>query len=337
MKKIPILLGCVLLAACSNDDELRIGDILTTTFNPSVYIYIEDTGGNDLLQRGEPINVVGVETGEPISYDLHSQQRLPWGGTGTLLAFQPATPYHDPYDRDYVYTIDPHTAVQLGNYDAIVLQRTFDYDYQRHAHNGQQDVSVSYVPDRTVVNSYTMKSDTLHIIMESGYPNLRVEGSLFTVEMRFPAVSGPLASLPLIPNAEGEWENDLLRFRLLFSGRTIAKPHETATVALRTEHTTTADGQHRNETFLALTVSLPLPYLYEMSDMEGFHTSQFLYDYLVSSPVLFGDDYEHSFNLNAFDQYGNGKLQFWRIEQDGHIVDTPTLAGPNHLIVDWRK
>ena len=49
MKKIPILLGCVLLAACSNDDELRIGDILTTTFNPSVYIYIEDTDGNDLL------------------------------------------------------------------------------------------------------------------------------------------------------------------------------------------------------------------------------------------------------------------------------------------------
>ena len=340
MKRLPIILCCTLLTACS-DDDMQIGDIFVATDNPAVYIYIEDADGNDLLEGGEPVSISGIETGEQIAYDLHRGQRLPWGETGTLLAFQPATPYHDPNDGDYVFTTDPHTAVCIGSNDAIVLHRSFGCRSVRHAvSGGRQDISVSYSPDYTTICGYTTKGDTLHVIMESGSPNLRVEGKMLTVEMRFPVVADSLAALPLMKDAEGKWENELLRFRLLFSGRSISKPRETVTTALCTERVPDADGCQYGDTFTAVTISLPLPCIYAFNNidyLEGFVASNYDYDYLVSSPILFGDDREHSFSLSAFDLYGNVMLRYTSIRKDGIHEDAPTFAAANHLIVDWRE
>ncbi len=338
MKRLLTALACMAVAACSNDDETIIGHISATTNNPTVYMHVEDTDGRDLLADAPAVNIVAVATGQPLGYSLLDGQPLPWGGTGTLLAFQPAEPYHDADDREYVYTIDPLTAIAIGNCNAILLRRTFDYDYRRQpTGDRRQDVSVSYTPERTTLCGYAMQSDTLRIIMESGYPNLRVERGRLTVEMRLPAVSDSLARLPLSRNDNGEWQNDLLSFRLLYSGRTIAKPRETVTAALCTEQTTTDDGQQRDDAFLALTISLPLPYIYDQNETEGYHMEQFYYDFVVSSPTLFGDDGEHSFHIEASDWFGRGSLRYWRIYQDGRTVDEPTLAAPDHFIADFRQ
>lgn len=324
--KYLLLIICPLsLFSCATDDEAAPKEIRTATVNPAVCMYIEDFDGNDLLAENQSASVSAVATGEFLPFTVE-QSQLPWGGNGSLLVFTPASPYHDADDPEYVYTIDPQTSVNIGGMNPITLQRTFDYDLRRYDTEGGRGVDVSYTPKSTLLCGYDIKNDTVHIIMENGYPSLRVEGDMLTVEMRFQPVEDSLAYLPLTLAGEMEWNNDLLNFRLFFSGRTIAHPYATVTTA---NH----KGQDVDDSYFALTVNFRLPYIYS----GGYGFQMFNYSYIIVSPLLFGDSYEHSLELGLADYRNTGTVQFSLVRKDMQTVDDPYFAAPNHIIADWRS
>ncbi|MBR1415760.1 MAG: hypothetical protein IJ570_07875 [Prevotella sp.] len=334
-----IMIAALLLTtACASDEEPRLGQVNATMVNTPVYLYIEDADGHDLLAAGPTVSVRQEETYEQLPYNIMSasEQYLPWGGRGTLLSFVPAGPYHYPLDEDYIYTLNPTTVVTVDDSVQIRLQRQFNYDLRRYdMGRGEIGVDIDYTVGRTQLESVQLQSDTAHVIVENGIPWLRTEGQRLMVEMRLPAVSDSLAALTPVQDEEGVWHvGNLMQFRLLFSGRSIARPYEHLTLDNCTERTQDASGAWHDDRFLSLKVSLQQPYLNNGNSYNNL--SNGLYTYLLTAPALLDGDYEHSVEVEVYGYAYSPKLTLTSLHVDYMWVDED-VADPEHIVVDWRK
>ena len=337
MKQHAILFGIalLLLSACADDEEPRISQLNATTVNPDVHLYIEDFDEGDLLAAGLPVSVRLEETYEELPFTIAADHPLPWGGRGTLLTLTPGGPYHYLLDNEYTYTLDPTTLITVGQ-QQLRLRRWFDYDLRRRdLGNGAMSVDVDYTVVRTALDGSSVTGDTLHVIMENGYAYLRTEGQPLTLEMRLPAVSDSLAALPLEQDDEGIWHaGDLLQFRLLFSGRSIARPYEHLSLSNRTERTQDGSGAWIDDRFLSLQVSLRLPYI---SDGTAYyHLTNGSFSYLLTSPALLGDEYEQSVDVEVYGYENQESLTLTGLHINGVWVNADD-EDPEHIVVDWRK
>ena len=153
----------VVLMSCHSNDDKTLGEVVQTTENPNFYLLIKDEEGNNLMSQGSHIEAYNEANGEAVAFH---QEHI---NGNDYLVLTPATPYHDAWDDEYVYTLNPTTTVCIND-ARFSLQRLFDYDLQRYqATDGSRAVKVDYYPVSTFVNDMLMQSDTATIVVRAAY------------------------------------------------------------------------------------------------------------------------------------------------------------------------